>query len=101
MGCIGHQLGQLATRTIPEEFSNLGTSHEAWIRRMQSGQAGGQMVGIAAGQLLGLPYQYLSDWTDRVAAGELPSTQPASPSGLERNVVMTVRDWLTEKSLFA
>lgn len=99
MGCIGcHQLGQLATRTIPQEFSSLGTSHEAWIRRMQSGQAGSQMVGIAAGQLLGLPYKYLSDWTDRVAAGELPSTQPERPSGLERNVVMTVRDWATEKA---
>ena len=52
MGCIGcHQLGQLSTRTIPEEFSTLGTSHEAWIRRLQSGQAGRQMVAIAAGQL--------------------------------------------------
>lgn len=99
MGCIGcHQLGQLATRTIPEQFSGLETSHDAWIRRMQSGQAGGQMVGIAAGQLLGLPYKYLSDWTDRVAAGELPSTQPERPSGVERNVVMTVRDWATERA---
>lgn len=99
MGCVGcHQLGQLATRTIPEEFSTLGSSHDAWIRRMQSGQAGGQMLGIAAGQLMGLPYQYLSDWTDRIAAGELPSTQPERPNGLERNVVMTVRDWSTEKA---
>lgn len=100
MGCIGcHQLGQLATRTIPDVFTAAtDSSHEAWIRRMQSGQAGSQMVGIAAGQLLGLPYKYLSQWTDRVAAGELPASQPERPSGLERNVVMTVRDWSTEKA---
>jgi hypothetical protein len=100
MGCVGcHQIGQLATRTIPEVFSaETESSHEAWIRRMQSGQAGSQMVGIAAGGLLGLPYKYLSQWTDRVAAGELPASQPERPSGMERNVVMTIRDWSTEKA---
>ena len=99
MGCIGcHQLGQLSTRTLPEAFSGMESSHEAWIRRMQSGQAGAQMVGIAAGQLLGLPYKYLSEWTDRIAAGELPLTQPERPVGLARNVVLTVRDWSTPKA---
>ena len=99
MGCIGcHQLGQLSTRTLPAAFSGFESSHEAWIRRMQSGQAGTNMVGIAAGQLLGLPYKYLSDWTDRVAAGELPSSQPERPSGLARNVVLTVRDWSTPEA---
>lgn len=77
MGCVGcHQLGQLSTRTIPAAFNGLDSSHEAWVRRLQSGQAGGNMVGIAAQQLLGLPYKYLSEWTDRIAAGELPRTQP-------------------------
>ena len=39
----------------------------------------GNMVGLAAQQLLGLPYKYLSEWTDRIAAGELPRT-PHEPT---------------------
>src|ERR1700712_1577384 len=51
-GCVGcHQLGQRATRTIPSAFGDLKSSEEAWSRRVQSGQAGEQMVNIAAGQL--------------------------------------------------
>ena len=96
MGCIGcHQLGQLSTRTIPEELGEFTSSQEAWVRRVQSGQAGGQMFRQVTGTLQGLPFKYLSDWTDRVAAGEVPSTQPARPTGVERNVVATVRDWAT------
>jgi hypothetical protein len=99
MGCVGcHQLGQLSTRTLPAVFNGFDSSHEAWVRRLQSGQAGGNMVGIAAQQLLGLPYKYLSEWTDRIAAGELPRTQPERPAGAERNVVVTVRDWSDPKA---
>ena len=35
------------------------------------------------------------DWTDRVAAGELPFDKPARPQGVERNVVVTPWDWGT------
>ncbi|HTR01537.1 MAG TPA: carboxypeptidase-like regulatory domain-containing protein, partial [Candidatus Acidoferrum sp.] len=99
MGCVGcHQLGQLATRTLPPAFSGMDSAHEAWVRRTQSGQAGGNMVAIAAQQLRGLPYKYLGEWTDRVAKGELPKTQPTRPQGIERNVVVTVRDWASPKS---
>jgi hypothetical protein len=31
--------------------------------------------------------------TDRIKAGELPSRSPARPVGIERNLVVTVRDW--------
>ena len=74
-GCIGcHQLGQLATRTIPEFHEAVKNSYEdAWVHRMQSGQAGENMTTIADGQLGGMPYKYLGDWTDRMANGELPS----------------------------
>lgn len=99
MGCVGcHQLGQLSTRTIPEGLGNFDTSHDAWIRRLQSGQAGGNMTRTAGGTLAGLPYQYLADWTDRIAAGELPHAQPKRPTGLERNIVVTVRDWSDPKA---
>src|SRR5207247_9421668 len=34
-----------------------------------------------------------ADWTDRIAAGELPASQPSRPQGVERNVVITLWDW--------
>jgi len=34
-----------------------------------------------------------ADWTDRIAAGELPFDQPARPQGIERNLVLTLWDW--------
>jgi hypothetical protein len=68
------------------------------MRRIGSGQAGQQMMGLAAAQLGGLPFKYLAEWTDRVAAGELPAWTPPRPTGIERNVVVTVRDWLTPKA---
>ena len=99
MGCVGcHQLGNLATRTIPESLSTIKSSQEAWLRRLQSGQAGGQMVNIVQGALAGIPIHYLADWTDRIAAGEVPAAQPARPSGVERNIVATVRDWSDGKA---
>ena len=99
MGCIGcHQLGELSTRTIPKSLGTFKTSQEAWQRRVQSGQAGPQMLNIVQGALAGIPIQYLADWTDRIAAGELPAASPGRPSGIERNVVATVRDWSDGKA---
>src|SRR5207302_1202948 len=34
-----------------------------------------------------------AEWTDRIAAGELPFAQPQRPKGIERNVVVTLWDW--------
>ena len=99
MGCIGcHQLGNLATRTLPASLGKFDSSQAAWARRIQSGQAGGQMMRLAEGLLGGIPLKYLADWTDRIAAGELPAAKPARPAGLERNVVATVRDWADPQS---
>ena len=98
MGCVGcHQLGQLSTRTLPSSLGKFNSSHDAWLRRISSGQAGSNMIQTAMGTLGGLPLKYLADWTDRVALGELPTQQPTRPQGIERNVVATVRDWLTER----
>jgi hypothetical protein len=99
MGCIGcHQLGNLATRTLPTSLGKFDSSQAAWARRIQSGQAGGLMMRLAEGLLGGIPLKYLADWTDRIAAGELPAAKPARPAGLERNVVATVRDWADPQS---
>ena len=94
MGCIGcHQLGQLSTRTIPAELGEFDNSEQAWAQRIAAGQAGNDMVRIASQRLRGLPIKYMAAWTDRIAAGELPAHSPERPSGLERNVVATIRDW--------
>jgi len=94
IGCIGcHQLGQESTRTIPAAFSNIQSSEEAWMRRMMSGQSGLQMINQAGQRLGGAPFHYLSEWSDRIAKGELPSTKPKRPEGAERNVVVTWCEW--------
>ena len=94
--CVGcHQLGQEATRTIPAQFGPFKSGEDAWIRRINSGQAGEMMTNRIAGQLAGVPYKYFGDWTDRVAKGEIPKEKPSRPQGLERNVVITMWDWST------
>ena len=40
-----HQLGNKYTRTIPPLFSTFDAPAQAWMRRVQSGQAGSAMVG--------------------------------------------------------
>jgi hypothetical protein len=97
-GCIGcHQLGGLATRTLPKGLGEFKTSEEAWARRVQSGQAGPLMVNLIAGDLASVPIKYFAEWTDRIAEGELPHAKPQRPQGIERNVVVTTWDWADEK----
>jgi hypothetical protein len=99
MACVGcHQMGDHATRAIPSALGQFDSSQAAWMRRIQSGQAARDMVSTAMGTLKGIPIKYLADWTDRIAAGELPVNTPQRPSGMERNVVATVRDWAGPKS---
>lgn len=96
-GCIGcHQLGQLSTRTIPPTLGTFATGADAWRRRVQSGQAGQLMFG-QLNNLGELAFKNYGDWTDRIAKGELPFATPPRPQGVERNVVVTLRDWMNEK----
>jgi len=92
--CIGcHQLGQLSTRTIPAALGEFKSGEEAWVRRVQSGQAAENMVNPLAGALGSVPFKYFGDWTDRVAKGELPHAKPPRPQGIERNIVVTSWEW--------
>jgi hypothetical protein len=95
--CIGcHQLGQESTRTFPAAFSHFKDPEEAWIRRVQSGQSAPGMVDVLAGELGGVPFKYLADWTDSIAKGALPPSKPLRPQGIERNVVITMWEWGTD-----
>ena len=97
-GCYTcHQLGNKATRTIPKEFGHFKTSTEAWERRIQSGQAMTQMVNAIGRLDTQRALKLFADWTDRIAAGELPASVPMRPQGVERNVVITLWDWAGPK----
>ena len=94
-----HQIGNYATRVIPPQLGHFDSSIEAWARRLQSGPAGRDMVRFVT-QFMGPDGGHLAalaDWTDRIKAGELPSATPPRPVGLERNIVVTVRDWSDPK----
>ena len=96
-GCIGcHQLGQASTRTIPAALGTFATGADAWKRRVQSGQSGAMMFGQLNG-LGEMSFANYGDWTDRIAKGELPFAKPPRPQGVERNIVVTLRDWMNDK----
>ncbi len=97
-GCITcHQIGDKATRTIPKELGKFTDSTEAWIRRVQSGQAGTSMINTIGRLDSEKGAKLFGDWTDRIAEGELPKSAPERPKGIERNVVVTQWDWAAEK----
>jgi len=92
-GCIVcHQIGNKATRTLPALLNGYDTSAAAWARRIQSGQAGAFMTRTITGMGLEATTQMFGNWTDRIAAGELPPA-PQRPQGVERNIVITQWDW--------
>jgi hypothetical protein len=97
-GCTAcHQLGTKGTREMPKELGTFSSSVAAWDRRLQSGQAGGQMIASVNSwgreRVLGM----FADWTDRIAKGEVPPAPPR-PRGLERNIVITEWDWADPKA---
>lgn len=94
---ICHQLGNKATREFPEGLGTFESSVEAWDRRIQSGQISGFMSGTATRMGRHRFLSMFADWTDRIAAGELPPVPPR-PTGIERNVVVSQWDWADEKS---
>ncbi|HXP04980.1 MAG TPA: carboxypeptidase-like regulatory domain-containing protein [Stellaceae bacterium] len=94
-----HQIGNYATRTIPEALGHFDSSRDAWSHRLSVGPAGHDMLNFITQVMTpdGGHLAALADWTDRIKAGELPSRSPPRPVGIERNIVVTVRDWLDPK----
>ncbi len=96
-----HQLGTKVTRGPV----STGNTVEAWDQRLQKARANGDRSihneGAALATMMnnnmtrfgrqrGL--KVYADWTDKIANGAVPSAPPR-PSGIERNVVVTVRDY--------
>src|SRR5438094_747252 len=97
-GCWScHQLGSKGTREIPAALGSFPSSVAAWQRRLQSGQAGAQMMGTVSQLGAQRAFAMFADWTDRIAAGEVPPPPPR-PRGVERNVVITEWDWADPKA---
>jgi hypothetical protein len=93
-GCVTcHQIGDKATREVPENLGAFNSGADAWVRRIQSGQAGPNMIRNFTGMGQKRAAEMFGDWTDRVRAGEVPKETPPRPQGVERNVVISVWDW--------
>jgi hypothetical protein len=88
-----HQLGNEITRTLGH-MDHLGfeTHEEAWLYRTSLGVRGGSMQ--AAFLQFGMEGmgKTMGDWTRSVEAGAVPQEAPPRPSGVERNVVVTLWD---------
>src|SRR5262249_50235141 len=97
-GCeLCHQLGNEVTRSL-DHMKHLGfkSSLEAWDYRVKTGQRGPEMDGMMR-RLGPRGLKMYADWTDRIAAGELPS-KPPRPTGTERNLVVNMWDWGNDSS---
>ncbi len=89
-----HQLGSQATRTLDHVFKakpELKTHREAWEWRLGTGVRGTSMYGVLGTQGRDPSLKVYADWTERIAKGEVPPAPPR-PTGIERNIVVTLWD---------
>jgi hypothetical protein len=92
-----HALGTPGTRTVPEFFSKGRTSFDAWRERVTAGSARALMARDISRLDGERALANFAQWTDAIAAGELPFSRPERPQGIERNVVITEWEWLEPK----
>ena len=92
-----HQMGLKSTRELSKNLGKFESSTKAWERALKSGQTGSGMAGAADrfGHERGLAM--FADWSDRIAAGEVPQAPPR-PQGLERNIVVSTWDFSVDKA---
>ena len=90
-----HQLGNQLTRSVDHVLKakpELKTHAEAWEWRLGTGVRGNSMYGVLTNQGPSSALKVYSDWTERIAKGEVPATTPPRPTGIERNLVLTLWD---------
>jgi hypothetical protein len=89
-----HQLGNQLTRSLDHVFKakpELKTHAEAWEWRLGTGVRGTSMYGVLNNQGQTRSLKVYADWTERIAKGEVPPA-PKRPTGVERNLVLTLWD---------
>ena len=87
-----HQMGTKATREIPASLGVFSSSIDAWDRRLRSGQFGRTHQGLNTFGGYRRGVEMYADWTNRIAAGEIPAEVPQRPRGRERDIVITLWD---------
>jgi len=96
-GCNScHQLGDKATRELEPQLAR------SKPRRRRGAPHPIRPAGNPHGAALGdfnssRALENFGDWTDRIAKGELPFAKPSRPTGIERNVVLTL--WIGRRDL--
>ena len=80
-----------------EAKPELTTHKEAWEWRLGTGVRGNQMYNVLRIQGMDASLDVYADWTERIAAGELPPAPPR-PQGIERNLVLTLWDVGSDKT---
>ena len=96
-----HQMGTKATRELNKNLGHFDSSIKAWDRALRSGQTGantGQFGTSTIDRVNRFGHErglaMFADWSDRIAAGEVPQAPPR-PQGVERNLVVTLWDFST------
>ena len=96
-GCqLCHQMGNRVTHDI-SHLESFDSAVAAWDHRVQFGQRGAQMSRVLDRFGRERALAMYADWSERIAAGEVPPTPPR-PQGAERNVVLTMWEWGDETS---
>ncbi len=85
-----HQVGTRATRELTKGVGSYASSLGAWDQHVMMGPNGVNMSGVF--KRLGAQRKAFADWTDRIAAGAFPEPPPR-PTGVERNLVISMWDW--------
>src|SRR5262245_27433373 len=86
------QLGDKATREIPEKLGRFRSSSEAWAAWLKLPHGPANVGGLMTPKAI----EMFGNWSDRLQAGETPPAPPR-PQGVERNVVITQWDWSNDK----
>ncbi len=87
-----HQIGDKASREVEPQLGTFTNTAAAWDYRTKVGQDGAGMSATMNNYGHDRGVGMLADWTDRIAKGELPPAPPR-PTGIERNIVVTLWEW--------
>src|ERR1700738_633029 len=85
-----HQLGGKATREFAPYVT--GETHLAkWDNRTKYGPSGPSMGALFP--RFGEPRKAFAAWTEAIAQGDAPKNAPPRPTGVQRNLVISLWDW--------